>query len=227
MVKRITVWISLLLLTVAGWAASSRDFRPYLFELGLEGGTGYYVGDASPHIFMNPRWTAGVQARYKPHPRWAVALYGQYQQFFVPSVWLKPDVRTEAVSQYMVGVDATAEYHFFRFGSTRTYDNRVKAYTPYIFAGIGMGVGPNILTGYVPVGLGFKWKVSQHVGMNLRWQHNIYFTDNIEGVPELDDPYGLKLNGTNWFNCDILSQLTFGIVVEFGQLKKVCKFCEL
>ena len=46
--------------------------QPYLCELGLQGGCGYYVGDAAAHIFMHPREAYGVHFRYKFTKRWAI-----------------------------------------------------------------------------------------------------------------------------------------------------------
>ena len=46
--------------------------QPYLCELGVQGGFGYYVGDAAPHIFMNIREAYGIHFRYKFTKRWAI-----------------------------------------------------------------------------------------------------------------------------------------------------------
>ncbi len=104
-----------------------------------------------------------------------------------------------------------------------------KPFTPFLFVGIGAGLHGrewelNHPTGYVPVGFGIKWKFAQRFVLNAKWQHNIYFTDGLEEQPEWNNPQGL--NGSNWFNCDVTSQLTIGLTVEFVRTKKICRNCE-
>lgn len=193
-------------------------------EIGAQAGCGYYVGDATQHIFQNVREAYGLHFRYKFTPRWAVVANGMQHTIVGPI----PN-KTDLWKNHMLNMDATAEFNFFRFGE-KQYDKRYQPITPYIFAGIGMSVygknwSLNTLGGYVPLGFGLKWKFSDHCGLNLKWQHNIYFSDNLEGRGEWNNLYGL--NGSNWFNCDVTSQLTLGLVVEFGKVKQICKTCEL
>lgn len=44
------------LLLVSSWAIAEE--RPYLCEIGLQGGLGYYAGEAAPHIFQNVSYAA-------------------------------------------------------------------------------------------------------------------------------------------------------------------------
>ena len=106
------------------------------------------------------------------------------------------------------------------------------SFTPYIFLGVGVGAYGDVQTddkikvtasGYVPLGLGFKWKFAERVGLNVAWQHNIYFSDNLEAQKNLDDLYAL--NGWNWMNCDLTGMMTIGIVFEFAKAKKACHIC--
>lgn len=222
MKKRYTIILTLLLVGLYAWAGDDRDTRPYLLELGAQAGLGYYVGDAAEHIFMQPSWVAGGQFRYKPTPRWAFSLHGMVQELRIPET-----DKTAYFRHKIVDVDVTAEFNFFRFGSTRTYDERVKAVTPYMFLGIGCGVFKEgkdwTAAAYMPFGFGMKARLSQHIGLNLRWQHNLYFADNIEGLRPLNNQY--ELNGSNPFNCDLTSQLVLGFVVEFARQKKICRYC--
>ena len=109
------------------------------------------------------------------------------------------------------------------------YDKRIRCYTPYIFIGLGVGTygfakDQKIhATAYVPLGIGFKWKFHEFIGLNIAWQHNIYMADNIEGRAALDNKH--QLNGWNWMNCDLTGMLTAGIVFEFARAKKECRIC--
>lgn len=202
------------------------DNRPYLCELGVQAGCGYYVGDATPHIFQDVRETYGAHFRYKFDQRWALQVKGLAHTI----KGKRPAVENTEQQLYwtgkMVNADVMVEFNFFRFGN-RQYDARIKPYSPYIFLGLGAslyGKNMNKIACYIPVGIGFKWKFSKHMGLNIAWQHNIYLADNLENIDEFGNTY--NMNGANIMNCDITSQLTLGIVFEFAKKKKVCKFCQ-
>jgi len=224
----------LVVLMVLLSAASMRaEQLPYLCELGLQGGIGYYVGDANPHIFMYPREAYGLQFRYKFTNRWALQVKGQGQRiafkYPVAGVGIHGDLSNPEMRQNMlINVDVVAEFNFFRFGE-RSYDTRIKPITPYIFLGIGGAIygaeSPfNCFGAYIPMGIGMKWKITQHFGLNVAWQHNIYFDDNLEAEKDYDNTY--QLNGSNILNNDITGALTLGIVFEFAQQKSRCRTCE-
>ena len=223
------------------------DTRMYRCELGLQAGGSYYVGDATRHIFTNPLETFGGQFRYKFDKRWAMQVKAQRQRITFR------EHGTEGTLYYnpMWHVDVVGEFNFFRFGE-RGYDMRVKPITPYMFIGLGVSVYNETATEssdnafplligsgnkpkagmYIPLGIGMKWKFADRWQLHVVWQHQIYFVDNIEGLPALDgrtNPavgggrYGL--NGTNILNNDLTSTLTLGIVFEFAKEKKICKVC--
>ena len=236
---KIIVVFMMLVLTSVGARAQA---QPYLCEVGLQAGCSYYVGEAASHIFMHPREAYGLQFRYKFTKRWALQVKGQTQRITgheYEYVTGRGPVRQDAMWQdLLINIDVMAEFNFFRFGSANKYDKRIRPYTPYIFMGIGTGVyGMEGYTGggafnkvmaYFPFGLGFKWKFSDRCGLNIAWQHNIFFADNLENRdhPEnesLDNRY--HLNGWNWMNCDLTGTFTAGIVFEFGHAKKPCRIC--
>ncbi len=210
--------------------------QPFLCELGVQAGCGYYVGDASPHIFTNVREAYGVHFRYKFTKRWAIQAKasGQritgYEYAFVVN---EGPVRLDTKWQnHLINVDVMAEFNFFRFGSANKYDKRIRPYTPYIFLGIGAAVYGaegytngkyNKVAAYLPFGIGFKWKFHEQVGLNIAWQHNVYFADNLENRDNLADRY--NMNGSNIMNCDLTGMLTVGMVFEFGRAKKACRIC--
>ena len=206
--------------------------QPYLCEIGLQGGCGYYVGDAAQHIFMHPREAYGVHFRYKFTKRWAIQAKVSGQRITGYDYTMdgrKLDTRWQ---NQLINVDVMAEFNFFRFGEANRYDKRIKPYTPYIFLGIGAGVYGangenkpifNHAMAYIPLGIGFKWKFHDCVGLNIAWQHNIYMADNLESRESLDNKY--QMNVWNWMNCDLTGMLTAGIVFEFGRAKAPCRIC--
>ena len=214
-----------------GPLAKANDL-PYLCEIGLQGGCGYYVGDATPHIFMRPREAYALHFRYKFTKRWALQIKASGQRITGDEYDIKGVKLPGTWQNNIIGVDAMAEFNFFRFGKANKYDKRIKPYTPYIFLGIGTGIygaegyrdaNYKKVAAYVPLGIGFKWKFCDFAGLNLAWQHNIYIADNLENRDALDNKH--QLNGWNWMNCDLTGALTLGIVFEFGKPKAPCRIC--
>ena len=219
------IYIGLLLLL---GVSAHADNRPYLCEIGFQGGCGYYVGDAAPHIFMNPREAYGVHFRYKFTKRWALQVKASGQRITGHDYTLRGQKLDTRWTTNMVNIDVMAEFNFFRFGAANKYDKRIRPYTPYIFLGIGAGVygegySYNKVAPYVPLGIGFKWKFYDCIGLNIAWQHNIYMVDNLECRDALHNKH--QLNGWNWMNCDLTGMVTVGIVFEFGKAPKPCRIC--
>ena len=195
---------------------------------------------------MHPLETFGGQFRYKFDQRWTLQVKAQRQRI----AFREQGTEGSLCYNPMWHADVVGEFNFFRFGE-RGYDVRVKPVTPYIFIGVGVSVynehasigGDNVyplLIGngnkpkvgmYLPVGIGMKWKFADHWQLQVAWQHQIYFVDNIEGLPKFDGRqtpnaggrYGM--NGTNILNNDLTSTLTLGIVFEFAKERKICRVC--
>ena len=218
----------------------AQNVQPYLCEVGLAGGCGYYVGDAAPHIFMNVREAYGVHFRYKFTKRWAAQVKVSGQRISGHDYTMDGKQLDTRWTNQMIGIDMMAEFNFFRFGTANKYDKRIRPYTPYIFLGVGVGMyngdwwpsntvdKTDIMPGthvaaYIPLGIGFKWKFHDCVGLNIAWQHNIYTADNLEARASLDNKH--QLNGWNWMNCDLTGMVTVGVVFEFAKAKKPCKIC--
>ena len=197
-------------------------------EVGLHGGMTYYVGDANPKMFQHIREAYGLEVSYLLNQRWSFMLQGTGGRIAgrMPTEQGLPDPQGELWTNYLVGIDAIARFNFLPFGIHDKYDLRVKPFTPYIFAGFGVMLHNNFTaaTPYVPVGVGFRWACSEHVGMFVAFQNDICFGDNLEGIPEYDNSH--DLNGSNILNLDLVATVQFGIVFEFAKEKKICKFCE-
>ncbi|MCM1035429.1 MAG: DUF6089 family protein [Paludibacter sp.] len=198
--------------------------RAYLCEIGVQGGLGYYVGDATRHIFMHVQPAYGAQFRYKFDSRWAIQLKGQGATIKYP---LLPEFEGEWSSMAtngMMNIDVVGEFNFFRFGA-KQYDSRIKPITPYIFIGVGVSAYSDFRSwgAYLPFGFGMKWKFAKRWGLNIAWQQQIYFADNLENKDYYNNTY--NLNGSNILNNDFTSTLTLGIVFEFAKEKAVCRTC--
>ena len=197
-------------------------------EVGVQGGMMYYVGDAHPKMFQDIREAYGAEVSYLFNQRWSVMLQGTAGRLagHVPDEQGRPDPQAEMWTNYLVSIDATARFNFLPFGINDKYDLRVKPFTPYIYAGIGLTMhqGFTHFAPYIPVGIGFRWACSEHIGMYLAWQNNLVFADNLEPDPLYNNIH--ELNGSNILNMDVVSTIQFGIVFEFAKEKSVCKFCK-
>ncbi|MBR3647226.1 MAG: outer membrane beta-barrel protein [Paludibacteraceae bacterium] len=221
------VFLSVVLMLLMSLSVRAEQL-PYLCDFGVQGGIGYYIGDAQPHPFMMPREVYGAQFRYKFNSRWAIQVKGQYQKVAFKYAADNIPGTMQVGYNNMINLDAVGEFNFFRYGE-KTSDTRIKPITPYIFLGIGAAIyGEDddrygTLGIYFPFGIGMKWRFAPRWQLLVAWQHNLYFVDDVENVQSLGNTY--NMNGSNFINDDLLGQLTVGIAFEFAQMKAVCKTC--
>ncbi len=196
------------------------DEREYNWEVGAQGGLGYYIGDATQHSFNNIEAAYGAQLRYKFDKHWALQAKAQGQKISFP-------LADSIGNNQLINIDVVGEFNFFRFGK-KQYDRRVKQLTPYIFIGVGVSIYPQLdswkAAVYVPFGLGLKWKFADRWQLHAAWQQNLYFIDDLENIIDYNNVG--DLNGSNILWNDFTSSLTIGIIFEFGKEAKICKSCD-
>ena len=216
----------LLLCCMALPLQAQTDERIYHLEVGVDGGCGYYVGDAGRRIFQNVREAYGVGFRYMFDRRWSIRAKGMTQRIagYLPDGTGFANKSMGMWQNRLVNIDAVAEFNFLPFGKMR-YDSRIKPITPYLALGIGISMHSNWkkISGYAPFIIGMKWRCAQHVTIHLAWEHDVYFGDNLENISEYANTY--NLNGKNIMNVDVTGQLVAGIAFCFLQDKKVCRTC--
>ena len=245
--KLVVLWT---LLMPVSLCAEEKTHWFYYLDAGLQGGVAYYAGELSQYAFASSAETYGAQVRFKLNPRWAFQAKAQNQRVSnrLPedNVWGLEPISYQCSWWH---VDVVGEYNFFELGLNE-YNIHMRAFTPYIFVGLGAsvpgktwGLGDQALrvdcmdsvSLYLPVGLGIKWKFAERWQLQLSWQHNIYVSngDVLEGdFGVLGDEYkGLfnnthEMNGHNIMNNDVASTLTLGVVFEFGRKGRKCVYCE-
>lgn len=196
-------------------------------ETGIQGGLMYYIGDAHPKMFQDVREVYGAEFAYLFNYRWSLMVQGVSGRIsgLTATEYGLPDPNGKRWTNRLVDIDVVARFNFLPFGIRDKYDLKIKPYTPYIFAGIGVSMHTEFTraTAYIPVGVGFRWVCTPHLGMFIAVQNNICFGDNLEPVPGYNNIH--ELNGSNPLNCDMVSTIQFGIVFEFAKEKSICKFC--
>ncbi len=181
--------------------------RAQTLEVGVFGGGSYYLGDLNPTLHFNQtQFAFGGLARYNANNRWAFKL--SYTRAKVQG----DDTRTQAVDNRELNfksvihdVAFVAEFNFWDYFTGSKKSN----YAPYIFAGVGMFTyNPTTLGGVAlrplgtegqnvgfdgrsqygsiglafPFGIGFKYSVSERVGLTFDWSMRKTFTDYIDDV---------------------------------------------
>lgn len=216
------------LLSVLAAALPARAQEDYRFDIGAGFGMSGYLGDAnSSNMWSAPGWDAELLFRYIMNPRinlktnfYIGGLTGDSSK--MENVF--PDGESFKFSTTFYELGELFEFHFFNYGMGETY-RRLKRWTPYITAGLGVtawstgGSGGAAFT--IPLGFGFKFKPALRWNLGLEFLMKKTFTDKIDGSA-LADPLGIKssfMKNTDWY-----STLTITISYEFSKRCAVCNY---
>lgn len=195
---------------------SAQDGGEYRLEMGPMGGISSYMGDANKTFYGNIAPTYGGLIRYRFDTRFAVRAEYNWTEARAGSSYV------DFASPVNV-VDFCGEFNFFDLEKSK-YKRFSKIYTPYIFIGLGSMLyeyDNNMSFGLsFPFGIGFKLKLIDRVNLNIQLSNRLLFKDNLEELPEYNNPQGL--NGGNFLNNDFLSSLTIGITFDFWERKCDC-----
>jgi hypothetical protein len=209
MSKKLIVYLWLLL-TVQMMYAQTVD---HTIEFGPTGGISFYMGDANRQIFADNRSAFGGLVRYSFNPRLAAKLVIMQQQI------AGQDPTGLKFSNSLTYLGIHGEFNFYSFEQTN-FVLESSQVTPYILGGVGV-VSTNVFAPVISCGVGGKWKLSEHINLNLEWTMNKAFTDNLEDVSSLNNPY--MLNKSSFFNDDFFSSLTIAITFSFSTKRCDCR----
>lgn len=181
-------------------------------EVGLFGGTSYYMGDLNPNVpFLQSDLAFGFLGRYTLSSRWA-AKFNIYRGVINGDDEVSNYIPDRELS-FRSGITefgGTMEFHFLPYinGSMRSY------FTPYIFGGATIvyhrprrddndlrdfGTEGQYNTQYlippdterpeysyysfaIPFGVGFKYSFSRRISASLEWGLRKTFTDYLDDV---------------------------------------------
>lgn len=199
----------------------------YFAEIGVHGGSSYYLGDANNVLFKNAQLSYGLIYRQKFNPRLAAHL--SWNSATVAGKGSIDNVNNISFNNRVNAFDLAGEFNFFSY-ERKEYLPFSKTFTPFIFAGVGGALGNSVATMSLPFGVGFKMMLGDRLNLNIMWSNRLMFNDNLEGKADVNDPEKdkdvfndhAKLNGTNIFNNDMLSTLTVGITLNIWKKKCDC-----
>lgn len=212
--KLIRYAITGFLLLLAGLVNAQED--TYFAEIGVHGGSSYYLGDANNVLFKNAQLSYGLIYRQKFNPRLAAHL--SWNSTIVAGSGLIDDVNIP-FNNRVNAFDLAGEFNFFSY-ERKEYLPFSKTFTPFIFAGVGGALGDSVATMSLPFGVGFKMMLGDRLNLNIMWSNRLMFNDNLEGKADFNDH--AELNGTNIFNNDMLSTLSVGITLNIWKKKCDC-----
>lgn len=212
--KLIRYAITGFLLLGAGLMNAQED--TYFAEIGVHGGSSYYLGDANNVLFKNAQLSYGLIYRQKFNPRLAAHL--SWNSTAVAGKGIVDNVNIP-FNNRVNAFDLAGEFNFFSY-ERKEYLPFSKTFTPFIFAGVGGALGDSVATMSLPFGVGFKMMLGDRLNLNIMWSNRLMFNDNLEGKADFNDHAGL--NGTNIFNNDMLSTLSVGITLNIWKKKCDC-----
>jgi len=206
------ILLSVFLLS-CGYVSAQDEYRA---EIGVVGGGAYCLGESNNKLFNNMQTSYGLFLRYRFNPRIATKLELNFANI--------KGVGSPSFENKINAVDLTGEFNFFDL-EQNPFKRYSRIYTTYIFAGLGLmtDMYPNqqVPAVSIPFGVGFKVKLAKRWNLNAQWSNRLLFSDQIEGIPEFNNPKGL--NGSNFLNNDLLSTITVGISFDFWLKQCDCK----
>ena len=228
--KRISILLALMCL----WCGVSR--AEYNHELGLSGGTAFYLGDAN-HVtpFNRAKWSAGAIYRYNIDTRWAVKLdvnYAEVEGDTRDFGYTLPNNQSYArFERGFVDIQAAVEFNFFDIGEDHYYTKSKFDATPYILLGVGLCAyndlysGDNLYRFSIPFAIGGKWKINKRFILGIQWSIHKLFTDSFDVTNEnnkiLDNPTGAPKVG--FLDTDFYSLANISLSVNLFDTKKYCR----
>lgn len=220
----LTACLAVLLFFCSGSASIQAQEQEYIYEIGASAGLSWGYGDvnASSAVY-SPSLSYSLLGRYNINLRWSLAaelsssgISGDTKDFdyAFPGGDYKFDRRFWQVS-------VLPEFHFWNYGLGLDYREK-KRYTPFLTAGLTAGVvtgdGNSDFSWGIPLGAGFKAKLSPRVNAHITALFTRTFGDKLDGCA---DPEGIKtsaLMGNDW-----LASIRIGLTFDFLERCAECR----
>ena len=215
--------------------------HPFLFsqhsELGLFGGTAYYVGELNPssQVINKVRPAVGFFYRKNLNYRYSLRVGVNYAQLSATDQFSATEFskfRQLSFSSNLIEGYTTLEFNFLPY---QINNHITSKYTPYVFIGVavfssspeventnGSAINTSelIVTPSIPFGVGVKFNLVQNLGLALEWNMHKTYTDEIDGLPQTYAG-GYQLSNSN--NNDWYSFLGITLNYKFLTEKDHCR----
>ncbi|MCF6342895.1 MAG: DUF6089 family protein [Bacteroidales bacterium] len=173
-------------------------------EVGLFGGGSYYLGEMNPAIpFVNTQLAYGILARYNINRRTALKL--SYTRGAIKGVDAQP-VRIVpqeySFSSVVNDISFVGEFNWWDYftGSKKSF------FTPFLFAGVTYYFSELNNGVSIPFGFGFKYSISERLGLGFEWGMRKTFSDYLDGVNATEYQNGISTGESDktatwdWYN---------------------------
>lgn len=197
-IKRISFILIALLLSVSAMA-QYRSLDQYRFELGVTGGSSFYIGDANPvRPFHRAEVAVGALARYNITPRYTLKaavtrgkVGGDTRDFNNKY----PQDKQLSFHHSFWDMGLNIEFNFMDYGLP-PYAHGYRWFSPYIFVGAGLTSFKDEFDNprmefNIPWGAGVKFKLWKRYNAGVEWSMHSLFTDDFDSA-ELSNPYQFK-----------------------------------
>jgi len=175
-----------------------------IHEVGVFLGGTNYVGDVGRTNYIFPdKIGGGLVYKYNLNPRIAlkgnlslIPLYGDDAQSSNQIRKTRGLNFNNSIKEVAIGI----EYNFFEYDMTSAN----KAYTPYILleiAGFNYELPQEAKTAYsIPIGLGFKGRLADHIGFAIETRINYTFQDDLDHkINQTPLPLNFEGNSNDWY----------------------------
>ena len=200
--KRFIFFILAVFLSLPAFARFG-SLDQYRAEIGLMGGTAFYIGDANPsRIFHRPGLALGGLVRYNINPRYALKFSVMYAQISGDTRDFQNKFPMDAYATFersFWDMGLNLEFNFMDFGAP-SLTGQSRWFSPYIFLGIGFAASQDDLNELMrldlnfPFGVGVKFKIAHRFNAGLEWSLHALFIDDFDVTNRnnrlLDNPYG-------------------------------------
>ena len=204
-------FIIAVLLPLCVWSQDG-ELLEYQQEVGAGLGLMSYIGDAGGGVMANPGAMANVIWRRNLNPRMVVhtdvgvgKIKGNSKGNFFPTDPMSQtaeggmptaDIR---FNRTIVSAGAQFEFNFLGYGMGAAYKG-LHRWTPFLLAGAGVtiatgGGGEAAGALYIPMGIGFRYKLRSRLNIGLEWSFNFTTSDRLDDshhLTKLNAPYGIE-----------------------------------
>jgi len=206
-------------------------------ELGIFGGTSYYVGELNPsvQIINEVRPAVGIFYRKNLGYRYSIRVGANYGKLSASDKLNSGELskfRELSFSSSVIEGYTTLEFNFLPY---QINNHTTSKYSPYVFIGFAIfsstpevesknggiiNTSELVVTPSIPFGVGIKFNFVQNLGIGFEWNMHKTYTDKIDGLPETYVG-GFQLSNSN--NNDWYSFLGITLNYKFLTEKDHCR----
>lgn len=207
-------------MTMLSLACAAQDDPEYRYEIGAGVGMAGYLGDYNGSLARGMQPAASIVGRYNMNPWMALRLNIGYGKMKGASknadTWYPTtDQPGYTFNNSLYDLSVVYEYNFLPYGTGRDYRG-AKRFTPFLLAGLGLGMcstpEKTRTTMTLPLGIGVKYKISERLNVGLEWAINFTTSDWLDGVK---DPYDIESTGM-FKNTDAFHRLQLSLTYSFS-----------